>query len=134
MITIVPAQGEEREAFLQSMGLFEKNKADVLLMKDGRELLGGAAVEILHSELWIWNISVLGDSLQMLSSQGRFVADSLLRACASFAANAGAFRLVSNQQEASVFLGSEGFRNEEGQWFLPTDAIVKFSKDSPSFM
>lgn len=134
MITILPAAEPDRSRRLDAMGLGSLEGAEILLMKERDAILGSAAVAIENSELILLRLSVEGALLTGLSPEQRFIADSLLRAAASYGANQGAWRLVSREEEAEAFLRAEGFQKEpSGRMVLPTAAIVKISKDSQGF-
>ena len=100
-------------------------------MKDGSVVLGGVAVAVQHSELVIHRLFVEGAELSSLTAEQRFIADSLLRAAASFGANQCAYRIVSRQWEGEEFFRAEGFSEDSsGRMVLPTSSIVKICKES----
>lgn len=121
MITILPEQGD----LLAQIRRVHPSVTDLLVMKDGEERLGTIGVCVEHSVLDILLFEVSCEE----ETGRRFIADSLLRAAASLAANRGAYRLSCSLPEWSSFLCAEGFREEEGRFVLPTEHIVKFCKD-----
>ncbi len=129
MITILPAAGPEKDKYLEQTG-WEGTDCELLLMKDREQVLGGAAVTIENSELFFW-LFVERASLSSLTAEQRFIADSLLRAAASFGANQGAYRLAAQQQEGWDFFRAEGFSmDDSGRMLLSTSAIVKICKET----
>lgn len=131
MIQIIPVSGIEREELLSEMGGSSETEAVVLAMKEKDKLLGGTAVDIQHSSLLLKKIYVKNADISSLTPEQRFLADSLLRAAASYGANQCAYQIISWDKEAEPFLLSEGFREiEDGKWVLPMEFIVKNCKDS----
>ncbi len=129
MITILPCEGAEKEEILRSLEIKEKEGLEVLQMKDSSCRLGAAVVEEDGTQLNIYAIQIGKERDACLDPQQRFIADSLLRACASFAANRSLPRLVATEGETPFFM-EEGFQWEENKYSLPTDRIVKICKDS----
>ena len=119
MIAILPLAGEELERFRRE----HPDAEDVLVMTDRRARLGAVGVRVSSSVLHIVLLEADGEE-----PERRFLADSLLRAAASFAANRGAYRLSCALPGWEDFLKSEGFRPEDGSFVLPTDRIVNFCK------
>lgn len=130
MITILPATEPDKSRYLERTGLLAE-VCELLLMKDGSVVLGGVAVAVQHSELVIHRLFVEGAELSSLTAEQRFIADSLLRAAASFGANQCAYRIVSRQWEREEFFRAEGFSEDSsGRMVLPTSSIVKICKES----
>ena len=130
MITILPATEPDKSRYLERTGLLAE-VCELLLMKDGSVVLGGVAVAVQHSELVIHRLFVEGAELSSLTAEQRFIADSLLRAAASFGANQCAYRIVSRQWEGEEFFRAEGFSEDSsGRMVRPTSSIVKICKES----
>ena len=85
VLTILPMEDREREKSLLD-GLSEKTEdnARVLMMSDGKEELGWVAVEIIHSVLRMLHMEVPGAQPETLTGESVFIADSLMRAAASY--------------------------------------------------
>ena len=130
MINILPVGEPDKSTYLQGTGILE-DACELLLMKDKEDVLGGVAVTIENSELLLLKLFVEGADLSALTAEQRFMADSLLRAAASYGANQYAYRIISEQKEGADFFRGEGFTlDDSGRMVLPTSAIVKICKES----
>ena len=122
MITVLPASGEDKRAFLAQ----EPEALELFLLRDGETERGRAGVSLRHGSLWI----VRFETEEGAPEDRRFWADTLLRAAASCAANHGAYRLCCSLPALEAFLRSEGFSREGNMWSLPTESIVKIKKNA----
>lgn len=122
MISVLPASGEEKRAFLAQ----EPEALELFILREGETERGRTGVSLRHGSLWI----VLFETEKGTAENRRFWADTLLRAAASCAANHGAYRLCCSLPTLEAFLRSEGFSREGNMWSLPTESIVKIKKNA----
>ena len=123
MISVLPASGEEKRAFLAQ----EPEALELFILREGETERGRAGVSLRHGSLWI---SQFETEEKNAPEDRRFWADTLLRAAASCAANHGAYRLCCTLPGLESFLRSEGFSREGNVWSLPTESIVKIKKNA----
>ena len=81
----------------------------MLMMSDGKEELGWVAVEIVHSVLRMLHMEVPGAQPEALTGESVFIADSLMRAAASYGAAVGAYKIRSLEPAWNEFLRLRGF-------------------------
>ena len=127
MLTILPLQdGEEKSALLRQRPEAGAD-AEVLVMKDRGETLGWTAVDVRDSCVRMLRVRGADGSLPA-GPEGRFLADSLMRAAASFGANHGAYRIFCLDPEAGPLLEVSGFRREGRAFAQDLGEIVHVTK------
>ena len=128
MLTILPMEDREREKSLLD-GLSEKTEdnARVLMMSDGKEELGWVAVKIVHSVLRMLHMEVPGAQPEALTGESVFIADSLMRAAASYGAAVGAYKIRSLEPAWNEFLRLRGFTPGETGAETDLSTIVKYT-------
>lgn len=128
MLTILPMEDREREEeLLKSLPAEKEDNARVLMMCDGQEELGWVAVDMVHSVLRMLHIEVPGAEPDKLSGEAVFVADSLMRAAASYGATVGAYRICSMEPAYNEFLRLRGFTPSETGAYTDLGTIVKYT-------
>lgn len=128
MLTILPMENQaEQDALLAGIPEKAAGDARILMMQDGNERLGWVAVDMEHSILRMVHMEIPGCELDKLSGEAVFIADSLMRAAASYGAATGAYRIVSAQPALNEFLRARGFTPKETGAETDLSTIVKYT-------
>ena len=74
--------------------------------------------------LRMYDMTVSGQSLKTLDSMGKMIADSLMRAAASYGETNGAEQVISHVAELAWFFAQKGFLEEAEGMVSPMNRIV----------
>lgn len=116
---------EREKALLDGLSIEREDNARVLMMGDGQEELGWVAVDMLHSALRMLHMEFPGGGEP--ANENIFIADSLMRAAASYGAATGAYRIKSMQPELNEFLRLRGFTPMPDGAETGLETIVKYT-------
>lgn len=121
MITILPMADERRKGAILSRYPYLRGQGDVMVMAEKAEELGTVVLSVDGNVLRMYDLTVAGQKLEALDGMGQIVADSLMRAAASYGETKGARQVVSHVKGLEGFLMQKGFHEEDG------DMVTKMS-------
>lgn len=128
MITILPMKDENRKEEILRNYPEKDGLCDVLVMGEKEELLGTAVLCVADKTMRLLDLSVSGQVLTSLDPMGKMVADSLMRAAASYGENHGAEQISLEVPELDSFWASKGFAEKDGCRVAPMEHIVHTKK------
>ena len=129
MLTISP---EKDKLFLEEV--FGRCNADgmepaVLTAKENGTLLGYAAIDLKDYAVRILEFAMVGnEKLTGLSVEEQQLADSMIKAVASYAMNRNVFLLSSDYQPAFPLLESFGFQQNDNKMRIDLSRLIKKCK------
>mgnify|MGYP005774463117 CR=1 FL=1 len=129
MLTISP---EKDKLFLEK--IFSNCHADgmepaVLTAKENGKLLGYAAIDLKDYTVRILEFAMVGnEKLTGLSTEEQQLADSLIKAVASYAMNRNVFLLSSSYEPAFPLLTSFGFQQNDNKMRIDLSRLIKKCK------
>ena len=106
MITVLPLRDASRKQALLAMVPLSGSEGQVLVMCDGSQELGFAVLDLHASVLRLHQLSLSQDDLDGM------LADFLMRAAASYAANFVAYRIEIYDPVFLPFFRSRGFQGQ----------------------
>ena len=128
MITILPMKDEVRKGEILKNFPERSGLSDVLVMGEKDELLGTAVLCVDGKLLKLLDLSVAGQVLTSLDPAGKMIADSLMRAAASYGENHGASEIELYVPELDDFWAAKGFEEKDGCRAAPMSHIVHVKK------
>lgn len=124
MITILPMEREQEKAAILSRYPTLSGKGDVMVMAEKEDVLGTVVLSVDKTTLHIYDLTVSDQSLNTLDSMGKVIADSLMRAAASYGEVNGAERVLSHVEGLAEFFAQKGFTEAEDGMTIPMNRIV----------
>ncbi len=128
MITILPMEDSAGKARILSRFPATGGRTDVIVMREKDEVFGTAVLAVDGGVVQLWDVAVSGQDLASLDGMGRLVADSLVRAAASYGETFGAVRIEAYLPALSAVLAQQGFVPAQGCMAAPMSAIVRRTK------
>ena len=125
MIEILPLSNREREnEILNEIGAVSETSR-VLMMADGGDEIGYAAVKITDTTLYFIKFHIEnGES--MVSFERDFYLDTLMRSGASYGENHGCDKMETVNGDYNEFLKKKGFETDQNHAFAPMSLIVHY--------
>lgn len=129
MITILPEKDPQKAKPLLDACGAEGEKAAVLCMRDNTDELGYAAVDIKASCLQILDMHIAGtEDSEHPTPEQRMLADGLIRAATSYAANNGAYAIECHFKGFESLLLQMGFKKDNNIYKANCSLFVKYCK------
>lgn len=128
MITILSMKDEKRKEEILRNYPEKDGLCDVLVMSEKEDVLGTAVLCVADKTLRLLDLSVAGQVLTSLDPMGKMIADSLMRASASYGENHGAQQISLQVPELDDFWASKGFAEKDGCRVAPMGHIVHTKK------
>lgn len=128
MIAIQPMKDREEELRLLETVPGAGENAKVLMMNDGEDALGWAAVEVKENVLHILKLTAGAyDFTQKPDMEQIFILDTLMRSAASFGENNGADAIETAFPDFFDFFKLRGFTVDDTHAFTDMSTIVKYN-------
>lgn len=129
MITILPEKDPQKAKPLLNTCGAEGEKAAVLRMRDNADELGYAVVDVKASCLRILDLHIAGiQDNKSPAPEQRMLADGLIRAAASYAANNGAYDIECQFPGFDNLLTQMGFHKENNIYKADCATFIKYCK------
>ena len=125
MITILPMEDQQQKKAVLSRYPMLSGKGDVMVMAEKSDILGTVVLSVDGTVLRMYDMTVSGQSLKTLDSMGKMIADSLMRAAASYGETNGAEQVISHVAELAWFFAQKGFLEEAVHG---VEAVAKLQK------
>ncbi len=120
-------ENRERERELLESVEGAGGESRVLLLKDGGNPAGYAAVELLDGTLRILRLSAgTYDFSRPPTGEELFLLDTLMRSAASYGEHFGASFLETSFPDFFGFFAARGFQTDEKHAFTPMNTIVRY--------
>ncbi len=133
MFTILP---EKEETFcapiLERCGADGREPA-VLVARCGGEKLGYVALDLLDGQVRILEVVLYGKELDKLSGEEKDLADSMVKAAASYGLNRQVFRAVCRQKSLFPLLKQFGFEQIDDKMAIDFSQLIRKCKNCRSF-
>ena len=133
MFTILPEKEKDFSGpILERCGADGKEPA-VLVARCGEEMLGYVALDLWNGQVRILEFTLYGKELEKLSGEDKDLADSMVKAAASYGMNRQIFQAICGQKSLFPILKGFGFEQIDDKMRIDFSRLLRKCKNCPSF-
>ncbi|MCI9273072.1 MAG: hypothetical protein HFE39_03845 [Clostridiales bacterium] len=128
MLTILPEKNPAVCAEVWNRCGAEGKDPAVLCARSGEECLGYVAVDIWNQRLRILEFVLTGKALDQLDGEDKDLADSMIKAAASYGMNRNVFQAESGQVSLFPLLAQFGFQQIDNKMTIDFTQLIRKCK------